>query len=269
MKKFFKAIGKAILYLLFYFGIQTVVSFVFAIVATVLMMLSGDTELATLESDLLNYTTVILLISNVLSLVLVWLFFVIRKKRFTSEIQLHKCKAKQLLPVAVLGLGFAFGLNWMVEIIPFPESMMESFMTSHDTLSVGNPIINFISVAILTPIVEEVFFRGLIYTRLKSGMPTVIAAILSAALFGLMHGEIVWMIFAFGVGLVLVWVFERTQSLWGCIVVHAVNNGLSQLAESEINLPIGVEWILGVISVVLFVASAVYVIKSRGGEVTE
>lgn len=269
MKKFLKSIGRAILYLLFYFGIQFIVSFAFGIVATVCMMLGGNNDLTSLESDLMGYTTIIALISNALSLFIIWLIFKVRKKRLLAEVQLHKCNIKHLLAVALLGLGFSNVLSWVIAIIPFPESLVESFTTSHDALSIGNPIINFISVVVLTPIVEEVFFRGLIYTRLKSGMPTVIAAIFSAVIFGVMHGEIIWMLYTFAVGLMLVWVFEKTKSLLACIVVHAANNGLSQLTENMPENSVAMEYIILIVSLIILVASTLYMVKTSSREVAE
>ena len=261
MKKFLKSIGKVTLYLLFYFGIQFIVSFVFGIVATVCMMLGGNNDLTSLESDLMGYTTIIVLISNALSLLIIWLIFKVRKKRLLAEVQLHKCNIKHLLAVALLGIGFSNVLSWVIAIIPFPESLVESFTISHDALSIGNPIINFISVVVLTPIVEEVFFRGLIYTRLKSGMPTVIAAIFSAVIFGIMHGEIIWMLYTFAVGLMLVWVFEKTKSLLACIVVHAANNGLSQLTENIPENSVAMEYVILIVSLVILVVSTIWMIK--------
>ena len=261
MKNFFKSVGKAILYLLAYFGIQLIVSLVAGVVFAIIALLSGDMETATLENDILSYTTIILLISNALTLLFIWLFFKIREKSIVNEIGLRKCNWKLALAAVVFGVGFTFGLSWTMEIIPFPESMVESFTSSHDTLSTGNPIIGFISVAIFAPLVEEVFFRGLIYTRLKQGMPKVVAAVISALMFGVMHGEVIWILYAFVVGLMLVWVFEKTNSLLACILVHAANNGLSQLTENAPELPDGLSLAITVVSVIAVVVAVVYLVK--------
>lgn len=262
MKNFLKSVGKALLYLLAYLGIQFIVSMVAAVVFVIFALLSGDVEMATLENDILGYTTILLLISNALTLLFIWLFFRIREKSIVKEIELRKCNWKLVLATVIFGVGFTFGMSWTVEIIPFPENLVESFTSSHNSLSAGNPIIDFISVAIFAPLVEEVFFRGLIYTRLKQGMPKVVAAVISALVFGVMHGEVIWMLYAFVVGLMLVWVFERTNSLLACIMVHAANNGLAQLTENAPELPDGLALVIMVASVAAVVVSAVYLIKN-------
>lgn len=57
-------------------------------------------------------------ISNVLSLLIVWLVFKVRKKRLLAEVQLHKCNIKHLLAVALLGLGFSFDADSGGSIFP-------------------------------------------------------------------------------------------------------------------------------------------------------
>lgn len=269
MKNFFKSLGKALLYLLAYLGIQLIVSMVAGIVFAITALLSGDMEAATLENEILSYTTIILLISNALALLFIWLFFKIRKKNIVKEIGLRKCNWKMMLAAVVFGVGFTFGMSWLMEMIPFPDSLVESFTSSHDTLSTGNPIIGFISVAIFAPVVEEVFCRGLIYTRLKQGMPKVVAAVISALMFGVMHGEIIWILYAFVVGLMLVWVFEKTNSLLACILVHAANNGLSQLTENALELPDGLSLAITVVSVIAVVVAVVHLVKSRRSKTIE
>lgn len=177
MKKFFKAIGKAALYLLSFLGIQMVVSFVSGIILSVRLMLENGVDavneaqyIESFTAKLTEYTTFITLISNILALAIIWLFFKIRKKKLSGEIQLNKCPVKSVLAAGLFGIGFGVVLGALISIIPFSESMQNSFTDSYSALSAGNAVISFISVAILAPIVEEVFFRGLIYTRLKSGM---------------------------------------------------------------------------------------------------
>lgn len=91
-------------------------------------------------------------------------------------------------------------------------------------------------------------------------MPTVIAAIFSAVIFGIMHGEIIWMLYTFAVGLMLVWVFEKTKSLLACIVVHAANNGLSQLTENIPENSVAMEYVILIVSLVILVVAVTLLI---------
>ena len=269
MKRFFKAIGKAGFYFILFFGMQLVVSLAFTIVIVTYMMLSGNADMSTFENDLIGHTTTIILISNSLSLFAVWLFFVVRKKRFTDEVQLHKYDGKLLLATVLFGLGFSNVISWGIGLIPFPQSLVDSFSSSYEAVTLGNPILNFLSVVVVTPIAEEVFFRGLVYTRLKRGMSTTIAAALSAVIFGIMHGEIIWMFYTFFVGLALVWIFEKTHSLLSCIVVHAINNCLAHGLENVTTISPVIEYGILLVSVVLLIVSTIYINKHCVGQDAE
>ena len=265
MKKFFKAIGKAALYLLSFLGIQMVVSFVSGIILSVRLMLENGVDavneaqyIESFTAKLTEYTTFITLISNILALAIIWLFFKIRKKKLSGEIQLNKCPVKSVLAAGLFGIGFGVVLGALISIIPFSESMQNSFTDSYSALSAGNAVISIISVAILAPIVEEVFFRGLIYTRLKSGMNKIAAAVISSLLFGVMHGEIIWMLIGFMSGLALVWIFEKTRSLLGCITVHIANNTLSQLTAGIEEIPDWASYTILGIAVILLIGTIIY-----------
>lgn len=265
MKKFFKAIGKAALYLLSFLGIQMVVSFVSGIILSVRLMLENGVDavneaqyIESFTAKLTEYTTFITLISNILALAIIWLFFKIRKKKLSGEIQLNKCPVKSVLAAGLFGIGFGVVLGALISIIPFSESMQNSFTDSYSALSAGNAVISIISVAILAPIVEEVFFRGLIYTRLKSGMNKITAAVISSLLFGVMHGEIIWMLIGFMSGLALVWIFEKTRSLLGCITVHIANNTLSQLEAGITEISDWASYTILGIAVILLIGTIIY-----------
>jgi CAAX protease family protein len=77
---------------------------------------------------------------------------------------------------------------------------------------------------ILAPLAEEIIFRGLLYGWLRRFMGLVPAAILSAAIFGLVHGMLPVIAAAFVVGLALAYIYERTGSLWAPAIVHATQN---------------------------------------------
>jgi ABC-2 type transport system permease protein/sodium transport system permease protein len=84
------------------------------------------------------------------------------------------------------------------------------------------------TLAIVPAIFEELCFRGFIFGALRTrlaGWPTIIA---SALLFGLFHevlapGRLLPSTF---LGIALGWVRLQTLSVWPCMLLHAINNGL-------------------------------------------
>ena len=62
------------------------------------------------------------------------------------------------------------------------------------------------------------------HTRLRRAMPAALACVLSSLLFGVLHGQLLWIAYAFVMGVALTIVFERTGTLWANIIVHITFN---------------------------------------------
>ena len=71
---------------------------------------------------------------------------------------------------------------------------------------------------------EEIVFRGCIFSVLKRNMNIVIALIIQALIFAIVHENIVQSSYVFFLGLVLGFVFIYTGSLLGNIICHITFN---------------------------------------------
>lgn len=87
-----------------------------------------------------------------------------------------------------------------------------------------------LSVVIIPPLVEEIMFRGVILQSLRR-YGNGFAVLVSAMLFGMYHGNLIQMVFAFLSGLALGYVVIRTNSLLPSILIHFINNGVSYAIE--------------------------------------
>ncbi len=84
----------------------------------------------------------------------------------------------------------------------------------------------------LGPLVEELLFRGVLLSALLPRCGTPLAALLSAAAFAAIHlPGLHWQWYALpqliGLGLALVWLRLRYQSLWPAVVTHGTHNALA------------------------------------------
>lgn len=268
MKKGFKALGKAAAYFGMYFLVQIIVSMVYSIALstklTMEMMATGEElDMALLETQLMDAimseAMAMTLISGVIVLLLFWLVFLIRKKKFFKEVCIRPIPVKGILPVALLAACFNLITSVVISYIPWPESWMESYMANSSVID--NSIMAWITAVIMAPVLEEIVFRGLMYTRLKKGLPVIAAAIITSLTFGVVHGTIIWAIYTFIFSLVLIWVFERFQSLAACILLHMAYN-LSGMAMSLIPEDAGVVVIiLLVVSIVVAVLMYKQIVK--------
>ena len=88
------------------------------------------------------------------------------------------------------------------------------------TIVVGMVLIG----GLLAPLAEEILFRGLLFGWLRRFWRILPATLLSAAIFGLIHGIAPVIVAAFVVGLALAYAYERTGSLWTPTIIHATQN---------------------------------------------
>lgn len=84
-----------------------------------------------------------------------------------------------------------------------------------------------LSTVVAAPIIEETLFRGLIFESCRERFGRGAAVLISALLFGAIHVVPVQVINAFVVGLVLGYVYLKTNSLLSVIILHAVNNAIA------------------------------------------
>lgn len=85
-------------------------------------------------------------------------------------------------------------------------------------------------IAVVAPIAEELFFRGMLYPVLRQRWSPRWAIGVNALIFALIHFIPILIPGLFFVGLVLTWVRERTDSVIPGIILHCLQNGLVVMA---------------------------------------
>lgn len=92
----------------------------------------------------------------------------------------------------------------------------------------GGYLLYFLLVAGIAPVLEEIIFRGFIYPGLRGTFSPRWAALISAVAFTGAHLPTPSLAVAavFVLGLALALLYERTRSLFPCIIVHALHNAL-------------------------------------------
>ena len=87
----------------------------------------------------------------------------------------------------------------------------------------------FILGGLIAPVAEELYFRGVLFHWLNSKWTIWPSILLSALVFGLVHGEASVAGAAFVLGIFMAWVYYKSSSLWTAIIVHAINNSVKIL----------------------------------------
>ena len=113
----------------------------------------------------------------------------------------------------------------ILEPVLHPDKEQGLAPTRWEPAHAGAFAANFVVVALLAPVVEELTFRGLGFTLLERfGRPAAIALVGLA--FGLAHGLVdgLPLLFLFGAG--LAYLRSRTESVYPGMVVHVLYNSL-------------------------------------------
>ena len=229
-------IGKSICYVGLYFGMQIIVSFAavfsYSVVLVFKLGLQG-TSPQSLNQEVLNQQvtdgvngmlSLLIIIAGVLTLLVLWLFFVIRRKKFTVEAGL-KPFDKRFWPSVLIGsVGLCLLVNFGMQLLPIPEDVLMEYAEASKGLMEGPFVLLLVANAVMAPVVEEILFRGMAFGRLRKAMPVWVALVLSSVFFGLMHGQILWICYTTLVGLILGIVAWKTDSTLAPMFMHFAFN---------------------------------------------
>ena len=126
------------------------------------------------------------------------------------------------------GLEAAIGAAatiWLNHGKPIPSNTTELFGTGGPaSLGISGIVLVFVVAAVIAPIVEETFFRGLLYQWLRGHLGIVLSALISALIFGAAHGLPLLLPVLITLGCILAAIFQRTRSLYASMLLHAANN---------------------------------------------
>jgi len=88
----------------------------------------------------------------------------------------------------------------------------------------------FFVICLMGPVCEEILFRGLILKKLLP-FGDACAIIVSGVMFGMFHGNFIQMFYAATGGLLLGYVYVRTDSLLASIALHSLGNIMTYLVD--------------------------------------
>ncbi len=157
------------------------------------------------------------------------------KLKWSESVSFKRAEATKSISVIMLGLG-------VCAISNYASSLLSSFMLQFTGKSSQTTMMDFgtdwksfvislLCVGILPALLEEFAFRGVVLGALRKYMNDGTAIFLSALLFGLLHGNLQQIPFAFGVGLALGFATVYCKSIVPAIVLHGLNNTFSVVLD--------------------------------------
>jgi len=161
--------------------------------------------------------------------IVIWFMAVIVRRRsgepFLTAIQWNWPSRNKAGWFYIGGIVLAFAVEGLAHFLPIPKSLpMDKFF--NDAASAY--LMAFFGI-LVAPLLEELFFRGMLYPTLRRRMGLLLALVLTAAAFAAIHGAqlgYAWgpILSIFVVGLVLTLVRERTGSVAASVLTHSGYN---------------------------------------------
>ena len=207
------SIGKGILWVLVWVG--------FMIIYTALDVLIWR-KIAPKYSGVLNLMTVVLCAAIFLNLLMTRTNF---KLHLFSNISLQGI---------ILALGCSVLFYFLLDkgLDPIFEDLFPSSKENYQQvigLIKGSPIVSFLDFCILGPIIEEVLMRGFLLDGLSTNYGKIIALLISAAFFSILHFNIAQIVPSFICGIILGLLYFYTDSIFSCILAHIGYNSISYM----------------------------------------
>ena len=215
---------------------QLLAAVIAAVVSSAVFGLSSE-QIETLFSQnamiLLAYV-----ISSLLLVAILVLICIVTKRNFLQLIGLSKKPAWTDAAWALLAYGAYFIIFAVLAVFFLPLFQDVINVNQEQDLGVNrdftlvNVMLLFVMFVVIPPIIEEILFRGFIYRSVRKLIPQWLAMVVISILFGTMHLELfsdnppnwIAMIDTTILSFVLVFLVEKTNSLWSAIYVHALKN---------------------------------------------
>ncbi len=181
-------------------------------------------ELPLMQTDAFREEVILwdTLFRTVLAMPGLWYFYK-EDRGFRGAVTWNKKIAVRLMALgAAASVGFRVLFEWLG--VPGYDAAAQNLLT-------GNTLLQVVVLLAASPLLEEFFFRGVFYGRLKELLSVPAAMVVSAACFGLYHANLSQGIYGLLMGLFLAWTMETCQTVAAPVAVHIAANLAALILE--------------------------------------
>ncbi|MBM7604968.1 membrane protease YdiL (CAAX protease family) [Metabacillus crassostreae] len=186
--------------------------------------------LAILQNDLYSGTLIGLIMSIIFMLGLY--FIAIRPNNLSwKEVGLKRFPTnywKAIIGWTSILIVISIAMVVVIEILLSvgPDNSKTDSLQSRMTFL--NFLIGFVSAAIISPLYEEIFYRGFLYRFLRSKFGITISMLSSSFIFMIVHiPTFNTLPINFVSGLIFAWTYEKSGSIVPAIIIHGIFNGIA------------------------------------------
>lgn len=144
----------------------------------------------------------------------------LRTNYFTIKQKSAKEIVAILAMIVLLGISVQFFSSCILTtVLNLMPSVAEEYMNNLSAILEITPRM-LLQVCLIAPIIEELFFRGLIFSLMSKLLPFIFANVVQAIVFGIYHGNVVQVVYAFILGMFIGYILFITGSIVYTIVLH-------------------------------------------------
>ena len=217
--KLWRVTGPVLVYFLTALLVRTLVYFAVSIVEIKNLNVNAAFNGVLFARNLSGTMKQFMLIADGIAKVICIIIYIIIVKKQKS-LTVNKPGKQLLWPVISVIFGAA-AMEMFLDILPIDGILgnYDSIVSSY----VKNPIwLQLIILVIITPVMEEILFRSIVYERIKAYYDPVIAAYLSGIIYGIYHMNLVQGIYGFFMGIFLAYVYEKYGGLTAALAGHVM-----------------------------------------------
>ncbi|MGG5461170.1 CPBP family intramembrane glutamic endopeptidase [Clostridium sp. B9] len=170
----------------------------------------------------------------------IFVFYIVYRLKGYNRIKRRiKLNLKTFIQFAIITFGSTILSAIWIVLVLILSKFFAVFRNSLNALNSSFSFLNeniyltFISAVILAPIMEELFFRGIVFNEASKYKKGAFPIIVSGLLFGLVHMHPIQIVYASIFGIILGLVYNKTHSLTITIFMHMLAN-LSGLAQGNL-----------------------------------
>ena len=240
MKKVLKAIGLIAAMMAISYVVTTIVGAIISLIAVIpslMERMAGGSlpDVSRLTEELMRalgaHMPLILLISIAVTVPIYYLIYHNRKQELLTFVSLRGLGAAGIPMLVIFGVSLNFLIEWLLSLasrLAFMAPYFESYNEKMANAIMGGGFIpSLLTVGILGPIFEELLYRGLIFGELRKITKVRTALVIQAVLFGAMHLDVIQSSYALIIGILLGFVYYRSNSIIAPMIVHISINSLS------------------------------------------
>lgn len=171
----------------------------------------------------------------------VWLLFARRGSKRRRPLGLRRASDALAVSVAAAIGGLLIGVKGVLALIASEHpGLVPVQIASHQfgppapELFTGWGLsLTLLTAGVVAALAEELVYRGVVFGWLRQRFGILTAVAVSAVVFALVHPPAA-MPFAFAAGLLLAWLYHRSNSLWPGIALHGINNITTMLVLASV-----------------------------------